>query len=287
MPKSADAYRLVIFDPPPDPHAVRDLICEATGRHPTDVMQWVARSPGVWPQPLAEREVRAILDGLYELGIAAEARRAEALPKLAPSQTVHDLSCSAEGVRALGLRGEARHWIPWDKLELVAAGRVEQPDELRVIAPPTWVNVVRTGLNALLQRPSIIARRERSMRIERPAIGEAILVRRDPLLALRVSEPAMNYASLGPRKRPIASENFRLILAEVCARSDSAYLTPSTRALLGLGARPDPDIDSGPDPEPPDDSPFASSSALLDYAAHRLLWAWYRRDREAESPTET
>ncbi len=29
---------------------------------------------------------------------------------------------------------------------------------------------------------------------------------------------------------------------------------------------------------------FASSQALLDYATHRLLYSWYRRDRDAQSP---
>ncbi len=63
MPRADNTYRLVIFDEPEDPQAVRDLICGVTGLHPTDVMQWVARAPGVWPHPLAEGEVREILDG--------------------------------------------------------------------------------------------------------------------------------------------------------------------------------------------------------------------------------
>ena len=27
---------------------------------------------------------------------------------------------------------------------------------------------------------------------------------------------------------------------------------------------------------------FPSSQAILDYATHRLLWSWYRRDSEAQ-----
>jgi hypothetical protein len=27
---------------------------------------------------------------------------------------------------------------------------------------------------------------------------------------------------------------------------------------------------------------FASSQALLDHATHRLLWSWYRRDRDSQ-----
>ena len=28
---------------------------------------------------------------------------------------------------------------------------------------------------------------------------------------------------------------------------------------------------------------FPDHQALLDYATHRLLWSWYRRDRDAQS----
>ena len=28
---------------------------------------------------------------------------------------------------------------------------------------------------------------------------------------------------------------------------------------------------------------FPSSQAILDYATHRLLWSWYRRDSEAQN----
>ena len=67
-----------------------------------------------------------------------------------------------------------------------------------------------------------------------------------------------------------------MIVADLVARSDAAYLTPSTRALL---ARPTDELAT---------ALFPSSQALLDYATHRLLWSWYIRDRDAarEQPPE-
>jgi hypothetical protein len=64
MAEAQNDYRLVIFEEPDDPLAVRDLLCGVTGIHPTDAMQWVARTPGIWPRPLAEGETRELLDGL-------------------------------------------------------------------------------------------------------------------------------------------------------------------------------------------------------------------------------
>ena len=81
MPNSAPRYRLVIFDAIDQPQALRPMICEATGMHPTDVVQWLA-PPGVWPQMVDEPTVRKLLDGLYEHKVAAEAWRADQFPEL-------------------------------------------------------------------------------------------------------------------------------------------------------------------------------------------------------------
>ncbi len=79
----------------------------------------------------------------------------------------------------------------------------------------------------------------------------------------------MNYAYLGERLSQSAAENFPVFVADLCARADTAYITPSTRSLL--------------ERREPGEHEFPSSQALLDYATHRLLWSWYRRDRDAQS----
>jgi hypothetical protein len=267
-----NTYRLVIFDRPDDLPAVRDLLCSVTGDHPTDAAQWVARTPGIWPRPLAEGEVRELLDGLYEFGVAAEAWRIDKIPVLFPPRTVHTAACLPEGLRIQGLRGEPLHWVPWDKVELVASGRISQNDEFREVTPPSWVSAVSSGLNAMIGRPLAAARRRRAMRIPRDPVGEVFIVRKDPRIAFRVAENAMNYSYLGDRLRSSASENFPLFLADVCTRSDDAYITPSTQSVLGNGE--------------PGDCEFPSSGALLDYATHRLLWSWYRKDRDSGQRTQ-
>ncbi|MDB5350709.1 MAG: hypothetical protein JWN86_1956 [Planctomycetota bacterium] len=268
MAKADDGYRLVLFDAPDDPQAVRDLLCRVTGIHPTDAMRWVAHSPGVWPRPLSEIEARDLLDGLYEQGVAAEARRADLFPNLSPPRTIHGAACLPEGFRVTGLRGEPTHWVPWDKIELIAAGKVEMEDEFRDVSPPTWIVAVSTGLNALLRRPQMIARRQRAVRVPRDPVGEVVIVRRDPRVTLRVIENQMNYAYLGDRIWPLAAENFPIFLEDLRTLASDAFVTPSTLALLEDG--------------PPQDFAFPTSQSLLDYATHRLLWSWYRRDRDRD-----
>jgi hypothetical protein len=273
MPTKPPRYRLVIFEVIDQPQALRETICQATGMHPTDAVQWLARAPGTWPQTLEESEVRKLLDGLYEAGVAAEAWRTDAFPELGPARTVHRAACMAEGLRIEGLRGEPTHWVPWDRVEMICAGRIAAEDEYRHVQPPRWPSTVVSGIRALaLMKPKVFNRRARAMRIPRDPVGEVIIVRRDPRVAFRVVENQMNYAYLGQRLSHSAAENFPIFVADLCARADWAYITPSTRALL---TRQD-----------PAECEFPSSQALLDYATHRLLWSWYRRDRDAQSQTQ-
>ena len=113
-----------------------------------------------------------------------------------------------------------------------------------------------------------MSRMVRAHRVPRDSVGEILIVRRDPRISFRVVENQMNYAYLGNRLKSSAAENFPIFLTDLCARADQAYLTPSTRALL----------------ERREQSEFMSpsSQAILDYATHRLLWSWYRRDSEAQ-----
>jgi hypothetical protein len=274
MTKPDNTYRLVVFDHPDDPRAVRDLMCGVTGIHPTDAMQWVARSaPGIWPQPLAEGEVRELLDGLYDLGVPAEAWRIDMLPELNPVRTIHDAACLTEGLRVKGLRGEPTHWVPWDRIEILSAGRIMLEDEFRDVSPPGWAAAISTGLNAMIGRAPRAVRRARAMRIPHVPVGQVYIVRRDPRVCFRIIENQMNYASLGENRRSSAAENFPLFLAELCSHAKQAFITPATVSFLMLGT--------------PSEYEFASSQTLLEYTMHRLLWSWYRRDRDAQSATES
>jgi hypothetical protein len=270
MPASTARYRLVIFEAITEPQPVRELFCRVTGMHPTDAMQWIARAPGTWPKPLEEAEVRRLLDGLYELGIAAEAWRSDLFPELSPARTVHRAACLDEGFRAEGLHGEPTHWAPWDRVELICAGRIAREDEYRNVYAPRWPSAVVAGFRALvLMKPQPAGRRARAVRIPHDPVGEVIIVRREPRLPFRVVENQMNYAYLGRRLSRVAAENFPVFVADLCARADAAYITPSTRSLLGGGDAAE--------------HAFPSSQALLDYATHRLLWSWYRRDRDTQA----
>ena len=268
MAETEPLYRLVVFDELETPHAVRDLFVAVTGVHPTDAMQWIARVPGVWPKPLDEAMTRSLLDGLFELEVAAEAWRLDAFPDLGLPRTVHVGACEDGGFRANGLRGEPTHWVPWDKLELISAGLIDAEDEFRNVSPPSWLTAINSGARLLLGRNPARPRRARAMRVPRDPVPEVLLVRRDPRVTLKIVASQMSYAYLGDRLRMSSVENFPVFLADLCSRATAAYLTQPTRDMLD-GSVSENDV-------------FPDSQALLDFSVHRLLWSWYRRDGEAK-----
>ncbi len=269
MPQASAQYRLVVFDELDNPQPVRELFCQVLGVHPTDSAQWVARVPGVWPKLLGESDVRKLLDGLYALEVAAEAWRMDAFPDIRRPRTIHEAACIDGGLRITGLRGEPIHWVPWDKVEMIAAGAIASDDASREITPPGWVNALSTGFRAAIGRAPRAARKSRGFRTPRDPVAEVLIVRRDPLVAFRVVANQMNYSYLGDRLQPSAIDNFPIFLTDLKRLAKSAIVTPTTDDYLD----PSEDIDS-------DDYEFNSPQSLVDYATLRLLWGWYRRDRE-------
>lgn len=267
MPSKPPQYRLVIFDAIENPKELRDLVQKATGMHPTDAVQWLGRAPGPWPAPLDEKATRALLDGLYDFGIAAEAWRVDQFPDLGTPRTIHRAACLDEGLRLEGLRGEPTHWVPWKFVELICAGRVVGEDDSRGSGRAHWPSSLVAGARALtLRKPKAI---DLSGRGASEPVREVLVARREPRVTFRFVENQMNYAYLGDRLRDVASENFPIFLVDLCDRAKQAYVTESTRSLL--------------DNRDPGEHDFPTSRAILDHAGLQLLWSWYRRDREAQN----
>ena len=271
MADSAPRYRLVIFDAIDDPQELRELICRATGMHPTDAVQWLARAPGVWPQPLDEADgaqaarravrVRGRRRGLADRPVPGPEPRRGRPPRRLPGRGIPDRGPAgrADALGALGpgrddLRGQDRR-----------RGRISATSQ-----SPRWPSAVVAGIRAIaLQKPRPSIATCRASRVPRDPVGEVLIVRRDPRIAFRVVENQMNYAYLGERLHELGR-----------------------RELPGLPRRPlrpgRPGLPDPVDPRPargqaiPANHEFPSSQALLDYATHRLLWSWYRRDRDAD-----
>ena len=269
MANSKDEYRLVFFSAIEDLAAVRELICSVTGAHPTDATQWLARAPGVWPWPLDKPTTQKLLDGLFRLEVAAEAWRVDKFPNLSPPRPIREAACLPDGLKILGARGETVHWAPWDKIELLSAGFIRREDDYLDTQPPKFTGLVEAGL-MLFRRRAALDRRQRSTRVPKDPVGEIHIVRRDPLLCLKAVEGQTIFSSLtAARKAETPREAFLRFLKALSAQADEAYLSKSTRILLGFEESDD-----------PEDTMFDSSHEMLEHSTLRLLWSWYRKDRE-------
>ncbi len=140
----------------------------------------------------------------------------------------------AEGFRVEGLRAEPTHWVPWERIELICAGRIGVEDEFRYVQSPRWPSMVVAGFRALaLMKPQPTSRLARASRIPRDPMGEVIVVRRDPRVAFRAVENQMNYAYLGKRRSHSAAENFPIFVADLCARAECGVYYPLDPFAIG------------------------------------------------------
>ena len=246
------------------------MICAAAGTHPTDVVQWLARAPGVWPQLLDEPTVRKLLDGLYESKVAAEAWRVDQFPDLSPPRD--DSPCRLPGPGAAHRRAARRT----DPLGALGPDR----DDLRRVRSWSRMKFATCTASAGLPRwlpafapwrcrgPRPMSRMARAYRT--PARPRRRDLDRSPRSANRLSRGREPDELRLPGRPPedFGGGEFPDLSCRSLRRADQAYLTPSTRALL--------ERRDGSEYE------FPSSQAILDYATHRLLWSWYSRDREAQ-----
>jgi len=214
------SFRLVVFAEPDDVHALRDLLVEHLGLHPSDAQIHSQSVPGVLPDSLNPMQADILKNRIHELGINAQVILQQDVPDFTHTAVVHHARCIEQGLETLGHHGEQESLIPWSEIELINVGQVPLESSLPY----------STGVNSVLVTSS------------RPRIGtaqikeskglEAWVVRNSPLEAIRVEHNQMNYEYLADRKTESSTENFRLFLEDILSFGQAVYQTPSARAFL-------------------------------------------------------
>lgn len=259
-------YRLVVFGKPEETEQIRDFLAKSLGIHALDALRLTAHMPGILPGLYDARTSKTILDQLFELKIPAEARSSDTFPDLARPRSVHDLTLTGGGINIRdNIRKQTLHFLPWNKIGLIAAGRIHVPDTVLEYDPPGITRNVVYGVRRMLGGGSL-NRKERTVRSPGFPKGEAILWRREPHAVFRLSEDKLRYDILGEHRAENAAENFPRLIKWLAGGAENAFLTDSTRAYIG-------EIEGEPEIYPDEDS-------LIESATMQLLKSWYKQDRE-------
>jgi hypothetical protein len=267
MPSSGTAqYKLVVFQAPVERESVRNMIVKTLKIHALDAQRLVAHMPGILPGLYGADDCRKLLDALFEMSIPAEARAQDQFPDLSRPKQVHDLILTPGGLNIRDLvRKQTLHFLPWNQIGLIAAGRVEMPSVVTEYTPPGITRGVVYGVRRMLGGGSL-NRKEQTVHSPVAPKGEAIIWRKNPHGAFRLSEDKLRYDILGEQRAETAFENFPRLLRWLAAGTDEAFLTQGSLVYLGneIGEIPVyPDLDS-----------------LTETATMELLRSWYRKDRD-------
>jgi hypothetical protein len=259
-------YRLVVFRAPDTPESARELFAKSLKMHPLDASRLVAHMPGILPGLYNGAQCKTILDGLFEMKVAAEARLADQFPDFSRPKQVHDMLLTAGGVNIRDLvHKQTLHFLPWDQIGLIAAGRVELPDVVTEYTPPGMTRAVVHGVRRMLGGGAL-NRKERTVHSPVAPKGEAILWRKRPHGVFRLSEDKLRYEILGEHLATTAAENYPRLLRWLASGTKEAFLSKGTEAYVENKL---------------DDVPiFDDFNALTENATMELLRSWYRADRE-------
>jgi len=259
-------YRLVVFEKPEDTEPVRAFLAKALGIHPLDAQRLTAHMPGILPGLYDAKTSKTVIDRLFELRIPAEARSTDTFPDLTRPRVVQDLTLTGGGINFRdNVTKQTLHFLPWNRIGLIAAGRIVVPDTVIEYDPSGITRNVVYGVRRMLGGGAL-NRKERTVRAAGFPKGSAIIWRREPHGVFRLSEDRLRYDILGEHRAETAAENFPRLIKWLAASAENAYLTDATRALIG---------DTGIEPQV-----YPDEETMIESATMQLLRSWYRQDRE-------
>jgi len=223
MSNESTRHRVVIFAAPDDPYALRDVLVEVLGLHPTEAQIRAHDVPGVLPERLSRDEALRVVAAVEQLGVSAASLPDDEVPEFEHAEIVHHARCLDAGLEIVELHGEPECVIPWSDVELVSVGRVPLDSDHRYLPEqdPVMGSGRRTG--------------HKTMNIAAVSGPEMWLIRRHPMRGFRINHKQMNYEYLGNRMTDSASKNFLLFVSDLLERAPDAYRTPATRAFCEHG----------------------------------------------------
>ncbi len=215
MANTNPMYRLVVFEEIDDPRGPRPLL--QGDRHSPHRRHAVGDAGTRHLAPAADRGGGALCS-MASTSSACRPRRDESTssPTSPPRRSTPPPACRRDSGSRASRRSDPLGPLGPDRPDQRPSASTPRTSSAR--QAPAWSAALAVGLRAItfrVGRPP--DRSQRAGRVLRDPTGEAIIIRRDPLIAFRIVENQMNYAYLGERLGPKAAENFPVLLADLCA----------------------------------------------------------------------
>lgn len=216
--------RVAVFAPADDPAELRDVLVRVLGLNGVDAQIHARAVPGLLPDRLPRDRADELVQEIGRLGLAAEVIPEAELPVLDCEHEVHHVRLGDDGLQRLDLAGDVEATIPWDQLCMLSIGHVplDEPEHRYITSTTAVIHSAPPGIS------------HRSLDVVRTG-PQAWIVYGDPEQGFRIDHQEMNYEYLGDRKSTSATNNFRLLIDDLLARTPDLYLTPASRAYVEHG----------------------------------------------------
>ncbi len=224
---SDSVFRVAVFSSGDDRDAMAVALADSLNLNRIDARIHAAHIPGVLPDRLTRDQADSVVAAVKATGVAATAVAQSDIPQLDHPDTVHHAACLDDGLEVIGLTGSRSGFIAWDDLEFLSVGHV--PLEAAHHYAPESNVVVRSS-------PHSVDEESEGVAVSGPVCW---IIARNPQRIFFISHSRMNYDYLGDRKSTSATANFHEFLTDLARLATSAYLTPSTHAILNHGSASD------------------------------------------------
>jgi hypothetical protein len=224
---SDSVFRVAVFNRGSDPDAIAAALADSLGLNRIDAKIHAAHIPGVLPDRLTREQAESVAAAVKATGVAAAAVAQADIPQLNHPETIHHAACLDDGLEIIGLAGSRSGFVTWGDLEFVSVGHV----------PLESAHHYASESNVVVHSsPHTFEEQSEGIAVSGPVCW---IITRSPQRVFFINHSRMNYDYLGDRKSSSATANFHEFLTDLTRLATTAYLTPSTHAILDRGSASD------------------------------------------------
>ncbi len=216
---SSDNFHIVVLTAAQDPEQLADRLMDLPGMDRATAKLQSRLMPGIIPYAYEEQCAIAVAASISELGSRACAVAAANIPDLIHAHQTHHVKIHDSSLEAIDTSDQSQ-MCQWDQISVISVGVLSSNSPSRFRAAPTIAN---GSSHKIWNEGARVGGKQRP---------EALLVLSDGQTAISMASDEMNYEDLGDRITTASAANFRLLLQEIVAHANSAWLTPSTLAFL-------------------------------------------------------
>ncbi|MGB4709801.1 MAG: hypothetical protein WBH28_15145 [Fuerstiella sp.] len=214
-------HRVVVFGVPDENTPLKNVLIDVAGMDAATAQVTTRSLPGLLPGALSQHQAASVAASIREIGLSAVAVPALEVPNLSQATQIHHVRVGDGSVEIIDT-SDQHYSVASESIQVISVGVV-----------PSTAPGHRRPASSLAMGSSHHSWNDGAHVPPRKRPEAFIVLSTGSVLLLASDE--MNYEYLGNRKSTSSNANFARLISDLTELAESAWVTPSTRALLDRG----------------------------------------------------